>query len=144
MSVDDTVDVALILWGENLVLQEVTDLVGMPPTHSRAKGENPPERPSLRPDLLEVGMWSISTMQQISSQNLSDHLAFLVEKVDDKITNMKEKGLVDKARLLITVHVGAGKPGVASWEDELDAELVANVARLGVSIAFTVMWPLPE
>ena len=52
---------------------------------------------------------------------------------------MKERGLIDKARLSIMVHVGEGKPGVARWEDELDAELVANVARLGASLALTVM-----
>ena len=79
----------------------------------------------------------------MSSQNLSDHLVFLVEKVGNKIKVMKERGLIDKARLSIMVHVGESKPGVASWEDELDAELVADVAKLGASLAFTVMWPLP-
>ena len=89
-------------------------------------------------------MWTLSTAQYISSQTLSDHLAFIVEKVGDKINVMKERGLIDKARLSLIVHVGESQPSVASWEDELDADLVADVAKLGASLALTVMWPLSE
>ena len=100
-------------------------------------------QPLLRPDLLKLGMWTLSTEQYLPSQNLCDHLAFLVEKFGGKINDMKESGLIHKARLSIMVHVGESEPGVASWEDELDAELVADVAKLGASLAITVMWPLP-
>jgi hypothetical protein len=67
-----------------------------------------------------------------------------VNKIGDKVIAMKDRGLIDKARLSIMVHVGEGNPDVASWEDELDTRLVADVARLGASLAFTVMWPFPE
>ncbi len=83
-------------------------------------------------------------LRDIASQNLSDHVAFLVEKLGCKIPALKERELIDQARLSLLVHVGESKPGVASWEDELDAELIADIAKLGASLAITVMWPLPE
>ena len=144
MNADGTVDATLILWGENLVPDEITNLLGIPPTRSRAKGENSPGRRPLRHDLLKVGMWTLSTAQYIPSQDLSDHVAFLVEKLGCKIPTLKERELIGKARLSIMVHVGESKPGVASWEDELDAELIADIAKLGASLALTVMWPIPE
>ena len=144
MNAGGTVDVTLILWGENLVPGEVTNLLGIAPTRSRAKGESLPGRPLLRHDLLQVGMWTLSTAGYILSQNLSDHVAFLVEKLGCKIQALKERGLIDQARLSLLVHVGESKLDVASWEDELDAELIADIAKLGASLAITVMWPLPE
>jgi hypothetical protein len=86
-------------------------------------------------------MWSLCTRGLIVSDRLSDHLAALTEICGEKIAVLKCHGLIDQARLSVIAQLTGADPEIEHWADEIDSSTLAEVSKLGASLAITVMLP---
>ena len=133
--------VTLILWGDCLIPEEITEMVAIPPIKSNRKGDQG-DRHGAMLQTYRTGMWSVSTEGFIGSDSLADHLRFIADKFCDKLPLLKKDNKVDKARLSIMVVIENEEATLSSWEDEIDAETLNKVNQLGASLSLVVMYPV--
>jgi hypothetical protein len=135
---DMHLSVTLTMWGDKLVPEEVSGIAGMEPHNSERKGDYRRDR------IAKIGRWSLRTDEIMDSRHLSEHLRSVVDRFGDKMSVLRERQLVDQARLSIMVHVEDEDKSVSSWEDEIDASTLSEVARLGASLSLTFLWPIRD
>jgi hypothetical protein len=128
--------VTLIMWGDKLAPEEISAIVGMEPHNSEKKGDYRHGR------VAKIGRWSFRTEDIIDSRHLSDHIRFIVDRFAGKMPLLRERQLVDQARLSITAQIEDEDESISSWEDELDANTLSEVARLGASLYLTFLCPI--
>lgn len=134
-----SLDVQIILWGDKLLPIEVTNFLKLSPIRVRNRGVEE-ARSNNRKRAVQKGMWVYSTRADIASTRLGDHFAHLGKVLDNKIATLIDRGVVEKARICISVDMTDEKMS-GTWEDELNGDIIRIISNIGASLYFTVMCP---
>jgi hypothetical protein len=133
--------VSLIMWGDNLVPNIVTEIVGLPPDNIATKGEAKAQS-SGKGNFARTGMWSISTDGFVTTDVINDHLKFIVDKCSAPLRKLREEKMVEKSRISVIVSMD-GEEAAPSWEDEVNANILAEFAQIDTSLSLAVLCPAP-
>ncbi len=135
------VDATMYLWGDCLVPDELTSLLGATPTKALQKGDKLSAASGL-PSIARTGMWSLCTANFVHGNRIPDHLKFLVDNFSEKISILRNDHKVDKVRVSVIISPETISEDVSSWNDEIPADALNAIANMGGSLALTVLFPL--
>jgi hypothetical protein len=133
------VNAVLYLWGEQLVPDEISSLVGFPPTSCKLKGQKT-ELSNGDLSFAKTGMWALQSKDLGLGSNLVDHVAFLAVKICQNVQGFVERGIVQQARMSLLISHSASEQR-SSESMELPPNIINILSMGNVSLMFTVIWP---
>ncbi|WP_158807908.1 DUF4279 domain-containing protein [Beijerinckia sp. L45] len=127
------IDASVILWGDHLDPDLVSDTIGIKPTNAIRMGEESRGR------VAKTGRWSYDTRDDVRSDSLIDHLNPFLPRLVANAEKLKNELGVEKVRVTIIVECFD-----ETWEEELDDNIVRGLAAIGASFWMTVFSQKPE
>jgi hypothetical protein len=129
------VGVGYVLSGSNLDPGRITQLVGIEPTHSAARGD---ERVNARGTVIgteQVGYWRLDSSASVSSKDVNDHIRYLLSCLLPYRESLANYARVGEAYFDVLwessyLHAGTGPV--------LDAVCVRGIAQLCAGVGFDI------
>lgn len=129
------VDVSLHLWGIHLDPEMISKVLNINPSRSQKTGDKH-ESISGKTRVAKCGMWELSSEGHVSSNNLHDHLTWLVQQLGERPVNPSAIKTVEEARIDILISGEDDESSAAEFE--IDSSLISQLAVLKLPIHFTV------
>jgi hypothetical protein len=130
------VAVSLYFWGDKLDPKHLTELLGVEPSISRAKGET--ETTSTNKVVTaKIGVWGFSTDTELKDVSLANHIELLRSRLGESWTKVHALPDVEDACVDVFVAIEALKDGTEAGF-ELSPQNLAGLQQLGLPIRFTV------
>ncbi len=130
------VAVSLYLWGTKIDPQRLTELLGVPPSTARAKGE---ARTLSTQQVVtaRIGVWEFSTDPELSSVVLADHLDLLRSRFGPTWAMIADLPDVEEACVDVFVAINAKADGTEG-SFEMSPKNLSDLQQLGLPVRFTV------
>jgi Domain of unknown function (DUF4279) len=125
---------SLRLYGDQLVPEEISRLLGTDPSDSAPKGLQTAS-PSGKSRIASTGRWILQSCDDVASANLEDHIAWLLDRLDKAGIEPDRLPGVGRADVFCYWSSASGHGG-----PELSPDVLARLARyrlpLGLDIYF--------
>jgi hypothetical protein len=128
--------VSLYFWGEGLIPAKISNVLGVSPTQSQAKGEVKTTSTGKKVTA-KGGMWGFSSDYEVVGQYLSEHISFLRSKLGQRASQIPSLEGVQDSCVDVFIAAETGAEG-ATCEFELTTANVAALMELGLPVRFTV------
>lgn len=127
-------DVVLRIWGEGIVLEEITQEIGVEPTRVRRKGEV--RTLTSKDQVIEkTTSWQISTRERLQSGSITSHIEYLVQSISERKVYTPSLAGVEGAHIYVGVFRDTA-PNHNAVEFIIDNSLLGQIAMLGLSVNF--------
>lgn len=125
----------LRIYGHDLDPAKVTDALGVEPTSSQKRGDK--VGPEHRKRELPVGGWFLTSKGYVESDDIADHILWLLEHVSSTLPSVRIIDEVTLVNIFCCWHLSGWNEGC-----RIDSSLLLELGRLGVSLDFDVYnWP---
>ena len=133
------IDSILYIWGDKLSPTELTSMFGVVPTKTAVRGQIN-ERDGVVLSTERTGLWSLRTVDLISSNHIGDHIALICDLFAEKVALLRTSGKIDKIRLLFLLSISETEIREASsWSDEIDLSTLKKLVDMEASLSLTIL-----
>ena len=135
------INVALYLWGDKLDPQRITEILGVAPSDSRAKGQTS----ILSTNTVvtaKIGFWCFSTHEAgLKSFELAEHIEFLRSQFGASWTKIVSLPDVQDACVDIFIAIGEEEQEDTTCYFEMSPKNVSDLQQVGLRVQVTVSYP---